>query len=554
LYNISDSSCRSDTVSKLITINALPVSSFGFTHTGCRLDTIYLTGAGAAPGYTISNWKWNFSNGDSSLLQNPRVLLPVGNHTIKLRVTTPEGCFDDTIQAITVFATPTAGLTGSPLNLCEPGTVNFTDASTYSGSGAFTGSYWSFGDGQTVNNTNNNPVSNLYPVYGTYTVKHVVKVSDLCISDTATQTVRVYAKPRVNFTYPVGCLPLSNIAQFTNATTIPDGQTLSYNWNFGDSANSTVGNPNTSTAQSPTHQYNAYGQYLIKLSVSTPNGCVSDTTIPVTFNIRPTLAFAPLSNTCINVSSVSVARGSVTNSVPGTGIYRGPGTDTAGNFTPSVAGAGTQTIWFIFTSAAGCKDSVSQTIKVNPKPSADFSLSNAAFCANVSTTLTPQANVSSGSIASYWWSFGDGNNITYQNNTPFSRRYAAGNYNIRLVAVSDSGCVSDTIVKSITVNAVPVADFDIPASICMPEGKAQFTNRSTFGNGATIPNYTSNWSFGDLASSTDKDPLHIYTATGPYTVVLQVTSAEGCIDDTSKILSTFYDQPRHSLPRHIQCI
>ena len=111
-------------------------------------------------------------------------------------------CFSDSTRSITVFAPPVAGLTGSPVTVCEPGTVNFADASTYSGSGAFTGSYWDFGNGQMVSNTNNNAVSNLYPVYGTYQVKHVVKVSALCISDTAVKTIKVYAKPRVSFHLP----------------------------------------------------------------------------------------------------------------------------------------------------------------------------------------------------------------------------------------------------------------------------------------------------------------------------------------------------------------
>ena len=537
-FTLSDSSCSSDTISKVVKVNALPISSFTFTHTGCKLDTIFLTGAGSTPNFTITKWKWNFSNGDTSIVQNPNVLLPIGANTIKLTVATAEGCTDTLTKPITVFAPPVAGLTGSPLSICEPGTINFADASAYGGTGAYTSSYWDFGNMQTVTNTNNNGVSNLYPAYGTYSVKHVVKVSDLCISDTARQTVRVFAKPRVDFTYPIGCLPASNVAQFTNATVIPDGQTLTYSWNFGDPTSSS----NTSSLQNPTHQYNNFGQFDIYLQVTTPNGCSKDTTIKVTFNIRPTLAFAPISSLCVNATATSIAKGSVTNGVPGTGVYRGPGTSAAGMFDPAVAGTGVKTIWYIFTSAAGCADSVSQTVRVNPKPTADFTLSSNSFCADATTVLTPQATISNGNIALYKWDFGDNTTANNLTNVAITKGYlTSGTYSVKFNAVSDSGCVSDIVTKSLTVNALPLVDFALPSSICMPAGRAEFSSLATVAGNSAL---TYTWNFGDLTPvSTQKDPVHIYSTKGAYQVNLEVTSAGGCKNDTTKTLSTFYDQP-----------
>lgn len=47
----------------------------------------------------------------------------------------------------------------------------------------------------------------------------------------------------------------------------------------------------------------------------------------------------------------------------------------------------------------------------------------------------------------------------------------------------------------------------------------------TFGNTSTVGDY--NWNFGDGATSTDRDPVHTYTASGTYTVQLTVTTCGG---------------------------
>ena len=57
--------------------------------------------------------------------------------------------------------------------------------------------------------------------------------------------------------------------------------------------NANAGNPNTSTAQNPTHNY-LEGTYSIKLTSTTANGCVNDTTISATFSVKPALNYPAL--------------------------------------------------------------------------------------------------------------------------------------------------------------------------------------------------------------------------------------------------------------------
>ncbi|WP_410964345.1 PKD domain-containing protein, partial [Salmonella sp. SAL4447] len=74
------------------------------------------------------------------------------------------------------------------------------------------------------------------------------------------QEITVYAKAKVNFQYPSGCLPTSGLVQFANNSTVSDGQTLSYTWDFGDPY-ATTSNPNTAALANPTHNYTKDSSY-----------------------------------------------------------------------------------------------------------------------------------------------------------------------------------------------------------------------------------------------------------------------------------------------------
>jgi len=99
----------------------------------------------------------------------------------------------------------------------------------------------------------------------------------------------------------------------------------------------------------------------------------------------------------------------------------------------------------------------------------------------------------------------------------------------------------------VNVHPNPVVNFNLPG-ICLPTGLAQFFDSSTIADGSQSL-FTYLWNFGDAASgglnnSVIKNPIHNYNNTGPFTINLQVTSNNGCISDTTKILSSVYAQPK----------
>ena len=148
------------------------------------------------------------------------------------------------------------------------------------------------------------------------------------------------------------------------------------------------------------------------------------------------------------------------------------------------------------------------------------------------------------------WNFGDpasgpSNTSTLQNPTHLFSGW--GNCRCSLTAITSNGCRSTLRTIPIYVNPLPKPGFTFPASSCLPSATIQFTNGSTIADN-TQSGFSYVWNFGDpasgaLNSSMGSNPSHISSATGPFNVNLQVTSAAGCLHDTTILINTIHAEP-----------
>lgn len=96
--------------------------------------------------------------------------------------------------------------------------------------------------------------------------------------------------------------------------------------------------------------------------------------------------------------------------------------------------------------------------------------------------------------------------------------------------VTYPGCgSSDSQPATITVASIPVASFTAPATACTGQS-VQFTNTSTFDANVEA---LYQWTFGDAATATDKDPKHSYSTASTFSAVLRVTYAGGACPNDS---------------------
>ncbi|MHC5080728.1 MAG: PKD domain-containing protein, partial [Planctomycetota bacterium] len=131
-------------------------------------------------------------------------------------------------------------------------TVSFTDQST----GSVTSWLWNFGDSASSNQQN---PTHSYSNSGVYTVS--LTVSGTTGSDTETKTNYITVTPRADFTGTPASGPGELSVNFIDQSA---GQVTSWSWNFGDGQ--------TSTQQSPTHNYTSAGNFTVVLTVSGPHG------------------------------------------------------------------------------------------------------------------------------------------------------------------------------------------------------------------------------------------------------------------------------------------
>ncbi len=120
----------------------------------------------------------------------------------------------------------------------------------------------------------------------------------------------------------------------------------------------------------------------------------------------------------------------------------------------------------------------------------------------------------------YSWDFGDGSSASTEV-SPTHTYAALGNYTVKLTA-TNSEKVTDIKSLSFAISDVPtapVADFTFE----VVDKTVTFTNTTSDGDPAD--SYA--WDFGDGNSSTDKDPVHIYTDYGVYTAKLTATNTTG---------------------------
>jgi gliding motility-associated-like protein len=512
-----------------------PKASFLSTHTGCLSDSVAFTDNTDGKGRPVVKWNWDFGDGNTSTLKDPKHKYAVANtYTVRHYAITDIGCLSDTVpQTIAISDPPTANFAVSP-NTCVQSAVTFTDQSNPLGSTIVKWT-WNFGDNTApLVATNGNAVTHTYAATGTFNVTLQVETSSGCKSNVFSFPVTIHPKPKADFLLPGGiCLP-TGTAQFTDQSTIADGTQaqFTYQWNFGDG--------NTSTVKNPLHNYGGVGPYNVKLQVTSNNGCVHDTTKQLsTIFAQPKASFTAPAEICLSDSASFTDQSSATGSTITQWFWDfGDGTTSnLQNPKKKWSSPNTYTVTLYTKSGAGCNsDTITQPVLVNALPSANFNFS-APTCETQTISFTDASAANSGNVVKWNWTFGDGGTATTPNP---QHTYATPNtYTVSLDVETNKGCKSTIVPKQVVVNYLPVPKFGLP-DICSNDPFAEFTDSSTIGDGSASQ-FTYLWNFGDANAtpgnpntSTIQNGRHRYTVAGTYTVSLTVTSKDGCTQSTTR--------------------
>jgi PKD repeat protein len=522
---ITDTAGCSGSVTHTLTITQPPVAHFYANAYNCEGQTVNFFNMSYSPSGYITQWVWNFGDGNSQTINFPNnpntshTYTIAGTYNATLTVTNSNGCSSTFSRFIYVVSTPVPNFiyNGS----CAGSPVQFTDITQVTGSQFIIGWLWNFGDPASgINNISiqQNPV-HTFGSAGNYTVRMIIFTSSGC-SDTIYRTITIDPLPFVDFTTQSTCE--DSPVQFTPSASMNLNTIASWFWQFGDGS--------TSTLPSPSHTYANPGTYVVTLTVSDTTGCSNSVNHTIVISPAPLVNFS-FSNPACSESSISftdltqVSSGYITQ---WTWSFGDGNTQTIvfpnlPNTTHTYSGAGNFNITLTVTTNYGCIASHSQVITVNAQPSAAFVYNSG--CVGTATAFTDLSTSVGSYITSHLWNFGDpgsGNANTSALVNPTHIYNTAGSYTVTLIVTNANGC-SDTTSQVITIDGAPAIDFSVTPG-CSGD-TTQFVS-STYVNMATTQSWL--WHFGDGGTSTLPDPIHIYTQPGNYTVTLTITDITGC--------------------------
>jgi gliding motility-associated-like protein len=552
--------CVSDNMKKTLTVNAKPIAAFVLTGPFCQNRPLNIANTSNTTAGSITKWYWDMGNGQifdkADGAPFNYTYAAIGTYTVKHVVTTSAGCTGDTLrQTITVGYVPVPSFI-LPEVCLNDAFAEFTNSTTIAGGNLSQISWnWNFGNPAAgPGNPNTSTILNgrhRYSSSGTYQVK-LVATTALGCADSTTQTLTVNGdKPLAAFDVVTQGNFCSNLpVQIRNKSTVNFGKItrLIIFWNAGANVNDTTDDNDPLLDKVYTKKYTEFSspavrQIQVRLRAYSGGICVNDITKTIDLYATPAPRIRTIPGICLDATPRLITQGFDAGSNTGQGFYSGAGITAAGLFDPKITGAGTFSIGYRYLTAAGCTDSTTGSVLVWPQPTAAFGVSSPS-CINSPITLTNQSIANANTIIAWRWDYGNGISETRTNGNPFTRTYiTATDVNITLRVSTDSGCNSNLLSKTVAIYPTPNVDFNLPTLVCMPSGRAAFTNKTVVGGtGGTPIGYV--WNFGVAGgNSTDVNPVFNYAAAGTYTIRLRATSARGCSDSAIQTLQNVYPQP-----------
>lgn len=259
---------------------------------------------------------------------------------------------------------------------------------------------------------------------------------------------------------------------------------------------------------------------------------VASNELVLTILPQPTPAFNAPANACLN-DPVTFLDNSAPNGAAITSwLWDFGDGQTSDQQSPShaYASTGDHTVTLTVTNGNGCNSApATKSIHINALPVANFTVS-APACATKPVIFTDVSVIPAGTtVTSRVWDI-DGVIANRPDEQLFAHTFAAaGAHNVKLTVTLSTGCTS-TEIRQITINPLPVVDFDTPPA-CISDNTI-FTNRTTIADNSPL---TYQWDFGDHTPiSTAQNPLHKYQRADDYKITLTVTSVYGCMETLTK--------------------
>jgi gliding motility-associated-like protein len=538
LVTVSNNGCISDTGYRSVTVFAKPVALFGSATGLCIRDSVHITDTSSIAIGVIVSWRYDFGDGNTLVKTNNTSFYhpynTAGTFVLSLVTVSDRGCVSDTFRrTITVSDKPRADFTISALN-CLKDTIYFNHIPP-PGTFNITGYLWNFDDASSQTTID---ARKKFATAGVQNIRYRIFTANGCNGDT-TKTINIFDSPISRLgTTVTNCV---DSVLISDTSSIAVGSITSWRYNFGDATTLT-----RSTNTPFYHRYALPGTYTVSLVTTSNNGCISDTSRQTrSIYIKPLSDFTITANNCLR-DTVYFNHINPPGTFNITGYlwsFDDASTQTTIDARKKFATAGVQNIRYRIFTAEGCTGDTTKQITINPDPVSKPGIL-ATGCTNAPVLITDTSAISSGTIVSWQYDFGDLTSLIRVTNTPFTHTYTtAGTYALTLITTSALGCKSDTAKKTIVISDKPLAPFTFIGTPCVG-------NTFTFTSAYPITPGTSwYWDFGDLQilnTSTGNTATHAYSNPQTNITVKHTVSIVGSVcpaDTTFQMIPIIHQNP-----------
>jgi gliding motility-associated-like protein len=461
-----------------------------------------------------SNLSWNFGDGSTADLSNPSHYYTYpGTYQLKLIATGFGNCQDSVYKTIIVKG-PTGSFTFLPAAICANDNVVFNVTSFNSSK-----YLWDFSDGITTTTTTTS-ISHMYDVPGYYIPKLILIDTAGCeVPIVSPDTLIVKGvQARIGLTNHLFCD--SAAIQFTDSSIINNDLPSQYLWSFGDGSFSNQNNP--------LHIYNTAGSYIVKLKITTIEGCVDSTITesPITIVNSPQISINNNSAICINDS----IQFNATVIQPGDSTLNwnwdfGNGrTSSSQNPLELFNSEGSFVVKATATNTSGCFDTAVTTILVHPLPNVKAG-TDTMICRGQTYTLQPTGAIT------YEWQ----NHPTLNVNGSSAMATPLFNTTYYLKGISLYGCVAT---DSVTINVVQPSIVEVNQDDTLCEGNSL----QLMANGAAKYNWYPSTGLSNAAIS---NPVANPASTTTYMVI--GSDLMNCFTDTGYVKLSVFPIPQFNI-------
>ena len=512
LFIMNDYGCTANKIfPEFVKVYELPQANFQASQLvscpGENIDFADLT----VPVSTLTNWFWDFGDGNVSNLQNPIFQYQsTGTYDVSL-IASSSNCIDTfKISNYIEIIEPTA-IFNEEYNCDFPLRVKFESLSIGADN-----IFWDFGDGNT--STQINPIH-------TYDIKGIYSVT-LTVSNDLTGCTNELIKP-IKLTIPVasfdyllnannsyedsvGCAPKR---VYLNNTS----QDLSYYkvlWSDGYVGFGRID-----------HLITDAGQFDVTMIITDIHECKDTMTYDNMFKINDVDADFGIVNIfgcdsmLVNFEDLSSPTSSVIWN------FGDGGSSTINNSQHIYYNEGYYDVTLYAKSIEGCIDTLKRLEYIEFQfPDADFISNIQGICP---TDTVDFINISNGVGISSTWDFGDGYQSEQVN--PSHSFISNGQYDISLIVTDSFSCTNNMVLVNHIKVLKPTSDF-VTAGISSncPPLISNFSNSSS----SDVINWE--WLFSGGGSSYIANPSHLFLASGIFDVTLIVENSFGCKDTLVK--------------------